>query len=446
MSERWLVIGGGFRGIIAAYLLASKGENVVLIERSHHLGGVLYSSEWKGFYLDKGCHLFDNSDDKTTSLLMDILQGEYVPVEVSYASVFNSIKTDGIAIPNLASYGEQSARDILFELLVTSTKPETACQNFQEKLDAIFGAIAGRYLAIATEKMYRISAIDLAPESMALSPFNRIKFLDDDIANVLKESPTLDNIVAASSQSDHMKFYRGLKHSFRTFYPKEYGMRGFCEKAKQILSNLGVSIIMGDEIERLDVRNNQISVMLANGEEISGDRLVWTAGIEAFAKLQGYKEKISPHIHHVPMLLYYFAIEKKMEGEYTYLHNFDQENLFFRASLPGRYGSHNCPEGLSYVCSEVPTTLNSPQWLEPEKFVGQVWNEMQHHEVIKQGKPIDTLVVKTPTSYKMPKIGYLQATEAITSSFKDDKTIIGLDQWDFSKNDIIESLYNALGI
>jgi protoporphyrinogen oxidase len=446
MSERWLVIGGGFRGIIAAYLLASKGKNVVLIERSPHLGGVLYSSEWKGFYLDKGCHLFDNTSDMTTSIIMEILQGDYAPVSVSYASVINAVKTDEIAIPNLASFGKNSARDILMELLIASTKPELNYQNLQENLDARFGAIAGSYLAIATEKMYRTKAIDLASEAFALTPFNRINFLDDAIANVLKESPTLDNLVAASSQSDPMKFYRdqAQAYDFRNFYPKHYGMRGFCEKAKQHLVDLGVSMVMGSGIERLDTNNTKVKVMLSNGEEIAGDRIVWTAGIESFAKLQGYGEIISQQIHHVPMLLYYFAIEKEMEGKYTYLHNFDTQDLFFRASIPSSYGVNNCPEGLSYVCCEVPTNLDSPEWDRPEIFLEQVWFEMKQYEVIKQGNPMDSIITKTPTSYKMPKIGYPKAAEEITSFWKDNDLIIGLEQWDFSKNDIIQSLNKAL--
>ena len=64
MSKPWLVVGGGFRGIISAYLLALKGNKVVLVERGPHLGGALYSEEWKGFYLDRGCQAFDNNSDE----------------------------------------------------------------------------------------------------------------------------------------------------------------------------------------------------------------------------------------------------------------------------------------------------------------------------------------------------------------------------------------------
>ena len=205
MSKRWLVVGGGFRGIMGAYLLASQGKEVVLIERSSNLGGVLYSADWKGFSLDKGCHLFDNNSDMTTSILMDILQNEVEPVYVSYASITNGIKTDEIAIPNLAAYGAKSAQNILNELLATLAQPNSSCKNLQEKLDTRFGETAGQYLASAAYKMYRTAANELDADAFPLTPFRRIKFLDDPIANVLKESPTLDERIAASSQNDPMR-------------------------------------------------------------------------------------------------------------------------------------------------------------------------------------------------------------------------------------------------
>ena len=82
MAKRWLVVGGGFRGIVGAYLLASADHDVVLIDSvqsSSDLGGVLSSGLWKGFYLDKGCHLFANTNDKITTVIMGLL-GEEVPV------------------------------------------------------------------------------------------------------------------------------------------------------------------------------------------------------------------------------------------------------------------------------------------------------------------------------------------------------------------------------
>lgn len=103
-----------------------------------------------------------------------------------------------------------------------------------------------------------------------------------------------------------------------------------------------------------------------------------------------------------------------------------------------------CPTGLSYICCEVPTTVDSPEWHNPEKFIKRVWRELQGYEVVQEGQLIDTLTVKAPTSYKMPKVGYSEVVKKIAESLKAEHSILGADQWDFSKNDIIQSLQKIL--
>jgi len=447
MAERWVVVGGGFRGIIGAYLLASQGKEVVLLDGGKNLGGVLNSTNWKGFYLDKGCHLFDNSDDKMTAITLDILGDNVAPVSVRYASITNGIKADELAIPNLEAYGPAVGRDILHELVEASVAPDRACANLQQRLDARFGTTAGRYLAAAACKMYRAEPVSLEAESFRLTPFRRIKFVADPVADVLKGNPILDDRVASSSQSDPMRFYRDRAGMYphRNFYPKAHGLRGFCEQAQERLSKLGVSVLLGQAMERLHINSNKSTVVLSNGEEISGDRMLWTSGLEALEKFLGAGRAIAEYIHHVPMVLHYFVIEKSAEGPYTYVQNFDLKDYVFRASVPGSYVAGACPEGLSYVCCEVPTTMDSPEWHRPEEFAERAWGEIQRHGVVRADRPVEALTVKVPTSYWMPKVGYGEASKKLAVPLKDEPRFVRTDDLVFAKNDIISSLLQLIG-
>jgi protoporphyrinogen oxidase len=176
--ESWLVIGGGFQGIIGAYLLALNGKKVTLIERSSRLGGVLDSIKWNDFYLDKGCHLFDNSSDITTKVMREILKDDIEPVSVTYASVVNSIKTDGIAIPDLANFGDKVVKDILYELIKAFTQPEAKPETLTDKLKLRFGETASNLLVKAAEKMYQTDVSQLEETSFALTPFQRRGYED----------------------------------------------------------------------------------------------------------------------------------------------------------------------------------------------------------------------------------------------------------------------------
>jgi protoporphyrinogen oxidase len=446
MAEKWLVVGGGFRGIVGAYLLASRKDDVVLLDGGTSLGGGLSSAYWKGFYLDKGCHLFDNSDDRTTAVLLDLLGDNVASVSVRYASVTNGTKVDGIAIPNLEAYGPEVGRDLLYELIHAAARPPGHCQNLQETLDARFGATAGRYLATAAYKMYRIDPARLDAEAFRLSPFRRIKFLADPVADLLKESPLFDDRVASSSEADTMRFYRDRARAYphRNFYPKTHGLRGFFENAGERLHALGVSMQLGQTIERLEVTAHAAAIVLSNGEKITGDRVLWTSDTRTLEHVLMRGTTIADYVHSVPMVLHYFVIEKAAEGAYTYIQDFDVDDYFFRASVPGGYVANAHPEGLSYVCCEVPTTVESPEWQSPEAFAERAWAQLQRYGVVRSDRPLDTLTVKTPTSYWMPRVGYGNACKSITAHLEDTPRLVCADDLVFSKDDIVRSLLQVV--
>lgn len=100
MMERVLVVGAGFRGIVASTLAAKSGKRVTLTDRAPALGGVMRSEEWNGFFLDKGRRLFGNDNESEAELLLDLMHGEVIPVDFRYASVTQERLSDAYAIPD----------------------------------------------------------------------------------------------------------------------------------------------------------------------------------------------------------------------------------------------------------------------------------------------------------------------------------------------------------
>lgn len=446
MGEKWVVVGGGFRGIVGAHLLASRKDDVVLLDGGTTLGGGLSSAPWNGFYLDRGCHLFDNTDDRTTEILLDLLGDNVEPVAVRYASVTNGVMTEGIAIPDLGAYGETIARLILDELTEAAGRPYHESRNLQETLDARFGPTAGRYLASVAYKMYRIELAGLDAASFRLSPFHRIRFLPDAAADALKENPVFDDRVASSSQADPMRFYRARAGAYphRHFYPKRHGLHGFAESAGVRLQQLGVAVRLGQGIERVELSAHAAAVVLLNGETIRADRMLWALDASALERALLRGSTIAPHVHAVPMVLHYFVIEGAAAGSLTYLQNFDADDYLFRASVPGGYVTSARLDGLSYVCCEVPTTLGAAEWRDAEAGAGRAWAQLQRHGVVRTDRPVDTLTVRTPTSYWMPRVGYGDACRMLTAQLKDAPRLVRTDDLVFSRSDIVASLMQAL--
>jgi phytoene dehydrogenase-like protein len=433
-------------GIVAAYLLAKQGHDVCLVERGKGIGGVNDSLVHKGYYFDFGCHLFGNESDQVTEILLDLLGGQALPVEVRFASIVNGHKTEGFELVALDSYGPDTVERVLLELIVACTEQHTEPRDLSELLRARYGARASELLDLALQKQFRVAARELAPEAINATTFGRIKLLGDAAAMLLKGVPALDERLAAGSQHDPMLFYRERVKAYphRSFYPMQHGMRGFVESASERLMQLGVRILTGADIERLDSGAGSVDLWTQPHGRLSADRLLWTAGLGWLERLLGIEGTIASQTCGVPMLLYYFAITKQQETGYSYVNSYDLADRVFRASVPGAYGRDNCPKGMSYVCCEVPTELTSPVWAEPPAFAASVWQEAVRFGVAR-GEPEDLLIKTIPISYKAPRQGFRAQSAALRTRVAGDARLFTTDEWAFSTRRTVQKLLSWFG-
>ena len=85
IKKKILVVGGGFRGILTANKL-KENNSIDLIEKLPYIGGVLFSEKWNGFHIDKGVHIFDNTNNEDTKLIQKILKNKFRKISVKYGS------------------------------------------------------------------------------------------------------------------------------------------------------------------------------------------------------------------------------------------------------------------------------------------------------------------------------------------------------------------------
>ena len=407
------MVGGGFAGICAAYLLSRGGLRVTLCERGRRLGGVMNGFEWNGFRLDLGCQLLDNKAPDAAKIFLDLLDGEIEPVDHAIASITKGRKTEGIEHPDLAAYGEQVCRSILCEIVEAAAQPEPSrAPNLRRRFEMRYGATAAGIVSEIVEDLFGVAAESLADEALFFTPFRRIRFLDDPQALLLKQIDVLDQRIIASNIYE--TGLEGVKS--HVFYPRVGGMRGFFERASERIGELGTECVFESKVADLDVRDDGVRVTLDDDQAIEADRLFWSAGLTELAGLLDLpeaatlRETISP----VPTVMFFFSITESQQGPYCYVHDFDPDDLIFRGSTPGAYGRETCPPGLSYACAELFTTLDSAVWAAPEALSGRVWDELLHHGVVTDGKPIDCLIKKSPVSnWRLPRPGFAESREAV---------------------------------
>jgi phytoene dehydrogenase-like protein len=444
MKSSYLIMGSSMAGIVAAYLLARRGCSVTLLESRRELGGMNAGVAWDGFQLDYGCHVFGNESDRVTEILLDLLDGAVRPVHLNFASILGGKKTTGFELPSLESLGPDVVGRILVELLAVCEKVHPPANDLQELLTQRYGATAAEVLGAALHKVFRRTADELAPEAIRVTTFGRIRLLDDESSKILKRIPALDERIAAGSADDPMRYYRDRVKVFpaRSFYPKSRGMLGFVESAMRRLREMGVKILT--EAEPISLSTSPtVTLQTQKHGELKADFLLWTSGLARLEPHFGLDSKLQETTAGVPLVLYYFATDKALETGLHYVNSFDAGDLVFRASCPGAYGADNCPPGQSYICCEVPTTLDDPVWKGPERFVGRVWEEAQRFGMA-QGDALAWTIQKTPVSYKAPTTEFRCRSEAVRERLRREPRLIVPDEWTFTVNRTIAHLCELL--
>ncbi|HYE00500.1 MAG TPA: FAD-dependent oxidoreductase [Alphaproteobacteria bacterium] len=443
----WVVAGGGFRGIVAANYLAQAGHRVTLVERAPFLGAILRSEEWRGLYLDKGCQLFDNVDDASTELCLDILGDQAVPLAVKYGSLLGPRRSDDASVPDLSDLPRATQQVILMELLERAAAPDgPAPRTLAEATERRFGPTAARHLAPVARKMFRRPPEKLDPAAAHTAPLRRVRLFDEPLAALLKRVPELDERIAASSAGDPMRFYRssGGRFGHRNFYPAGRGMRTFCDRAEARLAERGVALRLGTAVEALRPGPGGLALTLQDGGELACDRLLWALDIGQLAQLALGENPTAALVEPVPMVLFYARLGRDQVGDHTYVQDFRPGTLTLRWSAAGFYGGQQDAEGRSYVCFEVPTEADSAVWRDPEAHIPAIWREGLGMGVVRGEAPAEWKTLKAPVTYRAMKPGFGDAvaeTAARIAAVSD--RIVNLDQAAFARVDLIRSIREA---
>ncbi len=413
-----LIVGGGFKGIIASYFLSRSGCKVTLVESSPALGGLMRGKEWNGFYLDKGCHIFGNDDREMTEILLDIMDWAIVPVSARYASVTAGKLSKGFTIPDLTVLGKDVCAKILYEMVkaqAEGVEDTQEAESLEQALHLQFGPTAADYLGKAAWKFLRVHPNELDASVLRVTNFGRIRLLPEVATRMLKSHPVLDERLADSTQDDPFRHVPGALTTFphRHFYPAEKGMQGFCDAAERYLAAAGIELRLGTRLKSMQSDAQGVSALLTDGTERRFDRVFWAADLGQLSELVFGEDSIAGLVHKVPMVLYYFVLPQDRVGPYEFLHDFMPEHLVYRISAPGHYGRQIKDDGSTYICCEVTTEIGSPVWEDPEGHAESVWGSAVAHGAVTGEDYDDVHILKTPVSYQVGKPGHSAALRSL---------------------------------
>lgn len=399
------------RGIVVAWLLRRQGHDVTLVERAPHLGGVLYSSEWDGLFIDKGCHLLDLHHPHSKQFLDEILGGNLSSVTCKYASVGGDGNRSELAVPDLQHLPKQVRQDAIAEVQNVALQNPPSGKSLADALANRYGNIIGGQLVDCARKMIAQNPHDLDSLALAsIGPLSRIRIgPDEEMLRLKQTSPSLDERLAASQAA--VQASKGIDGNgpARNAYPAKRGMRGFCEAASTYLHGMGVKIRTETNLEALSADGKAITAQISINnatEKLTADRCYWSLPLVYLFPLTGVTDPCKDSSKAISMLIYAFRIAPEDAGDITYIHDYRSETRAFRSSTPGIYGMQRDRSGLTYVLCEVPCRMDEAIWREPEQFTQTIQREAVDIGVVSSFEAVRSVHVdRIPVAYTLPLKG-----------------------------------------
>ncbi|MCF6215109.1 MAG: NAD(P)-binding protein [Emcibacter sp.] len=455
MTRHISIIGGGFHGICCAFLLAKKGYKISLIDTGKTLGGVMASIEHGDYIYDLGCHLFDNSYQKLSDLLKELLSDKFVPHKTVYASIVNGIKSENTEAPNLTNLGPAHSATILYELIERIlSKADAPITSLADLVEANFGPSAAKALNDIYHKKTRGSFDALSSTIFDTILPSRLYFLEDDMARFLKKHPDLDEKIAVESMENPLDFYGDRvdlsKNDYRQFYPATRGMRGFCEQAEKKLEEFGVKIYKSTFCQEIKHSDKGCHLSLRDKGtqktwQLDSDMTFWAGDVGKLAEIMNYSDDLTVYNHPVAFAVFYFNLPEDQIGKHSYIHNFDKDDLISRASAPSKYGAAVAPDGMGYICAELTTHVGSDVWENTEQKTAAVWQELMDMGYVRPTTIMpEPFILKTPAGYMLKKKGYKKALDNFKLFAKEYPNITFPEIGAFSRANIFSDVKNII--
>lgn len=276
-SHRVVVIGTGAGGLTASAFLAKEGFEVIALERSNHIGGLLNSYSREGYVFDPGVHYIGQCGPGEA---MDRLLGA---LDISAAELMAEMDPDGFDVYRFPDFevrmcrGADAYRDRLAAQFPTDIKG----------VDKVFEAVDEfRSFNKVLEHLLPTGKLELSDlwEGLKSAPLFRYvkatygEFLDNAVTD-----PRLKAVFAAAcgdyglppSRASAFVGLTILHHYMDGAYFPRGGSGALRDAVQHVANKAGATFRTGAKVEHIEVEGERVrAVRLGSGERIEADAVV----------------------------------------------------------------------------------------------------------------------------------------------------------------------------
>ena len=389
MRKNIKIIGSGFSALAAACYLAKDGNKVTIYEKNSTIGGRARQLKKDGFTFDIG---------PTWYWMPDVFERFFNDFGKKPSDYYELIKLSPAYQVYFGVNEFVTIADNLPEIITTFESIE---KGSGEKLASFMKEAQSNYDIAIKDLVYRpgVSPLELITVETAMkvnqffgniSKDIRRRFKNKKLVQIL-EFPVL---FLGAKPSDTPSFYSFMNFAdfgLGTWHPKN-GMYSVVLAMEQLAKELGVTINVNSNIEKIEVTDGKASALVVNGERVLADIILSGADYHHSETLldekhRAYSEKYWEKKTFAPSsLLFYVGFDKKIENVEHHSLFFDvdfdvhaqdiydnpkwpKEPLFY-ASFPSKTDSNSAPEGKEAAIFLIPLApgLNDTNELREEYF------------------------------------------------------------------------------
>ena len=402
------VIGGGFKGMMAAYGLIKQGMSVCIIDKSRQLGGFMSPMQWQGTDIDKGPQYLDDVGEKH-KLVLDDIMSDHEPLtslNFSYGSFWNNTYTEGFALPDYRTLPKADKAPVLYETINQSANGEHAesIADFYSEDTAKTYSYINRWC----NKFLQNDAENLSPLNRNFVTFlGRKLLLDNDLSLELKQLPLLDDIIAADKKT--------IDHGTYNLYPEGRNLGYFRQAFESKLNKIGIASYLDSEVARINSNGGTHTLSFSDDTVVQAKAIYCAATIECTEFMFLDSDQISSFISPVAQIFY--LLEMNLDRDLPfYIMNYSDSSIS-RVTNFTVYANKS-QSGQSILCVEVPTTTDSKIWNDPDAHYAQVCSEIEQMGIGVSGIS-EYQAFKIPSTYRAVLSGYENKLEQVCNTITD---------------------------
>jgi UDP-galactopyranose mutase len=340
-----VILGGGLAGLTAASALEDAGEaGWIVLEREARPGGHARSIVVDGYTFDFGPHILFAADPRIEALIRGLL-GENLRAQERQAFIYHAQYATYTRFP-FQAHLHGLPPEVVAECLAGFVRAvearaagRAAPTNYEEWMRLTFGdGIADRLMIPYARKLWTVE-----PSEMEFSWIDR-----------RVPTPDAERIIAGAVSDDVGQV--GATSNF--WYPWTGGIEALPRALAARVSGLR----LGKEMKRIDLRRR--TIVLADGDEVSFDRLVFTLPLvgvpDWFDDLPAQVEAACRALRFQGIFNVNIGVDRPELSDKHWIYYYEDEFPFHRLSFPANFSPHNVPEGKSSVATEIAFSARRP--------------------------------------------------------------------------------------